>query len=289
MISRHRRQQNPAPAQPESPPQPQPPSCRRRRKPQNPWVMPWILQRDERGCYRTLLDELITTDIPGYRNFTRMEPVFFYLIEERITPHLRKSTTNFRKPLEVGLKLAVTLRHLSTGETYTSLQYHWRVGRTTICKFVPKVCKAILAEFQQEYLICPTESEDWRVIEQKFRNRWNVPHAVGTLDGKHIAIKKPKKSGSEYFNYKGYFSLVLLVLVDAEYKFLWVISDAQIFNRSKLRSRIENRTMGLPPPEPLGPGGARSTLLPAEGRCLCPYALADQATQQTTDQRGENS
>ena len=121
MISRHRRQQNPAPPQPEPPPQPQPPPHRRRGKPQNPWVMPWVLQR---GCYRTLLDELITTDIPGYRNFTRMEPAFFYLIEERIAPHLRKSTTNFRKPLvAVRLKLAVTLIHLSTRETYTSLQY----------------------------------------------------------------------------------------------------------------------------------------------------------------------
>ena len=173
-----------------------------------------------RGCYRTLLDELITTDIPGYRNFTRMEPAFFYLIEERITPHLRKSFTNFRKPLEVGLKLAVTLRHLSTGESYTSLQYHWRVGRSTICKFVPQVYKAILKEFQQEYLVCPTDPEDWKKIEERFRNRWNVPHAAGALDGKHIAIKKPKKSGSEYFNYKGYFSLVLFALVDADYKFL---------------------------------------------------------------------
>ena len=120
IISRHRRQQNPAPAQPVSPSSPPP---RRRRKPQNPWVMPWILQREERGCYRTLLNELITTDIPGYRNFTRMEPAFFYLIEENIThpPHLRKSITNFRKPLKVVLKLAVTLRHLSTGEAYASL------------------------------------------------------------------------------------------------------------------------------------------------------------------------
>ena len=73
MISKHRRQQNPAPAQPTSP---SPPPPRRRRKPQNPWVMPWILQREERGCYRALL-ELITIDIPGYRNFTRMEPAFF--------------------------------------------------------------------------------------------------------------------------------------------------------------------------------------------------------------------
>ena len=200
-----------------------------------------------------------------------MEPAFFYLIEERIThPHVKKSITNLRKPLEVGLKLAVILRHLSTGESYTSVQYQWRVGRMTICKFVPQVCKAILKEFQQEYLVCPTDPEDWKKIEGRFRNRWNVPHAVGALDGKHIAIKKPKKSGSEYFNYNGYFSLVLLALVDADYKFLWVnagasgsSSDAHIFSRSKLTRKIENGTLGLPPPEPLGPGGARCTLLPA--------------------------
>ena len=158
--------------------------------------MPWLLQREERGCYRTLLDELITNDIPGYRNFTRMEPASFDLIEERITPHLRKSISNFRKPLKVGLKLAVTLGHLSTGESYTSLQYQWRVVRTTICKFVTQVCKAILKEFHHEYLMCPTDPEDWKKIKERFRNRWNVPHAVGALDGKHIGKKKPKKSGS---------------------------------------------------------------------------------------------
>ena len=109
--------------------------------------------------------------------------------------------------------------------------------------------------------MCPTDPEDWKKIKERFRNRWNVP-LVGALDGKHIAIKKPKKSGSEYFNYKGYFSLVLLALVDADYKFLWVnagasgsSSDAKILNCSKLKRRIENGTLGLPPPEPLGPGG----------------------------------
>ena len=51
IISRHRRQQNQANPQPASPPPP-----RRRRKPLNTWVMPWILQRKDRGCYRTLLD-----------------------------------------------------------------------------------------------------------------------------------------------------------------------------------------------------------------------------------------
>ena len=108
--------------------------------------------------------------------------------------------------------------------------------------------------------MCPTDPEDWKKIEERFRNRWNVPHAVSALDGKHIAIKKPKKSDSEYFNYKGYCSLVLLSLVDANYKFLqvnagvnWSSSDAQILNHSKLKRRTENVTLGLPPPEPLGP------------------------------------
>ena len=129
---------------------------------------------------------------------------------------------------------------------------------TIISKVVPKVCKAILEEFQDEYLTCPTDPDEWRREEEKFRNRWNVPHAVGALDGKHIAMKKPKMSGNEYFNYKGYFSLILLALVDAEYKFLSVdvgssgsSCDAQIFNCSKLQQKTENGTLGLSPTEPL--------------------------------------
>ena len=42
----------------------------------------------------------------------------------------------------------------------------------------------------------------------------------GQSPAQDVVIKKPKKSGSEFFNYKGYFSLVLLSLVDADYKFL---------------------------------------------------------------------
>ena len=154
-----------------------------------------------------------------------MPPAFFDLIKECIHHHIKKSVTNFRKPLEVGLKLAITLRHLVTGETYTSLQYHWLVGHTTICKFIPQACQAILAEFQEEYLSCPNSPEEWKRME-KFRTRWNVPHAVWAIDWKHIVMKKMKKSGRDYYNYKGFFSLVFLALVDAEYRFLWIDSGS---------------------------------------------------------------
>ena len=42
------------------------------------------------------------------------------------------------------------------------------------------------------------------------------------LDGKHMRIKKPPKSGSLYHNYKSFFSVILMALVDAEYRFRWV-------------------------------------------------------------------
>ena len=142
---------------------------RRRRKPPNPWVMLWILQREERGCYRTLLADLTQTDLLGYQNFLRMPPAFFYLIEEHINHRIKKSVTNFKKPIEVELKLAIMMRHLATGETYTSLWYHWLVGQTAISKFVPQVCRAIL-EFQEEYLSCLTDPEDWKKVE-KLRTR----------------------------------------------------------------------------------------------------------------------
>ena len=242
-------------------PQPQP-SPRKRRKPPNPWVMPWIPQRQEKGCYNNLLADLIHTDITEYQNFVRMSSAFFDVIEESIHHHIKKSVTNFRKSLEVGLQLAITLRHLATGETHTSLQYPWLVGHTTICKFVPHMCQATLVKFQDEYLYCPTSPQEWKIVEKKFRTRWNAPHAVGAIDRKHIAMKKQKKSDSDYYNPKAFLSLVLLALVDAEYRFLWIdcgssgsCSDAQIFNRSKLMEMIEDDTLGLPAPEALGEGG----------------------------------
>lgn len=62
--------------------------------------------------------------------------------------------------------------------------------------------------------------ENFRKNADKFSFRWNYPHAVAAIDGKHVRIKCPSNSGSLYFNYKEYFSVVLLALVDSDCKFV---------------------------------------------------------------------
>ena len=131
-------------------------------------------------------------------------------------------------------------------------------------------------------------------MEEKFRIRGNVPHALEALDGKHIAMKKPKKSGSEYYNYKGFFSLVLS-LVDAEYRFLWVdvglsgcSLDELIFNHCNLREKIKDGTLGLPPPELLQEGGPDLLyfLLVDDAFALMPWMVKPYSRRQLT--REEN-
>lgn len=58
-----------------------------------------------------------------------------------------------------------------------------------------------------------------RMISNKYMSLWNFPNCVGAIDGKHVTIKAPKNSGSSFLNYKEFYSVVMLAIVDAENKF----------------------------------------------------------------------
>ena len=110
----------------------------------------------------------------------------FGKILHRVGPRIQKSDTNFRKALEPGMKLAMTILHLAS-----TLQYNFRVSRITTTKINPEVCQTIAKEFKEELIPCPTTEAEWRPISEEFLRKWNVPHACGALDGKHMAVKHP--------------------------------------------------------------------------------------------------
>lgn len=91
-----------------------------------------------------------------------------------------------------------------------------------------------------------------------FEDSWNFPHCLGAIDGKHVVLQSPIKSGSEFINYKSQFSIVLFALVDANYNFLFAdigcqgrISDSGVFNDTELYRKMQNKALGLPTPTEL--------------------------------------
>ena len=159
----------------------------------------------------------------------------------------------YRRPLEPGLKIAITLRFLATGDSFQSMEFNWRAEHNTIGMFVPEVCDAIVEEYAQEVFCTPTTTDGWLEIAQGFQDKWNFPHVCGAIDGKHVAIRKPKHSGSIYYKYKGFFSTVILVLCDANYKSIWAYggspgsqSEGGIYNDSPMFQGIQDENHKAP-------------------------------------------
>ena len=149
---------------------------------------PWLTrtQLEEEGHYSRPMPRLHLDDPMAYGNFIQMPPELYQELEQRITAEFQRDRTLMRDPVSPGVKLAVTLRHLATGESYTTLQYAFRVASPTMEKFVPEVCDTITRAYQDQVMQCPTLPEDWLLVESVFRRRRNFPHA---LDGKPIPIR----------------------------------------------------------------------------------------------------
>lgn len=119
-------------------------------------------------------------------------------------------------------------------------------------KIVSETSCIIWETLSPEFMPRPTR-EMLLYSARKFENVWNFPNCVAAIDGKHITIQAPAGSGSLYFNYKKTYSIVLLALVDADYRFLAVDvgaygknSDGGIFRDSSIGKSLRNNTFGMP-------------------------------------------
>ena len=192
------------------------------RKKRSCQTRPWLQRRALYGQYENLLQELKREDIKGFKIFQRLTPEVWNKLYELVAPLIERRVTSMRDPISAGLRLAITLRYLASGDNYQSSMFGFRVTANTICGIIPDTCHAICEVLREKYFTCPTTPEEWRQVAKGFWEKLNFPLCIGALDGKHVAIKKPARSGSDYFNYKGFTSIVMMALVDSDYKFMWV-------------------------------------------------------------------
>ncbi|XP_046409143.1 putative nuclease HARBI1 [Ischnura elegans] len=226
----------------------------RRRNRRRLWSREWLSRRYAAGSMSLLYRELETEDPESFTNFLRMDNNNFRELLELVSPLISKRDTILRECISAKHRLAVTLRFLATGESYKSLQYSTRIAHNTISLFVPQVCRAIYEVLKENFLKMPRSVDEWEEIAREFQEKWNFPNCIGALDGKHIHFRSSRADGSFYFNYKGSHSIVLLALVDARYKCLYIdvgvngrVSDGGVFRESTLAEALRQNSLHIPP------------------------------------------
>lgn len=175
--------------------------------------------REAEGIYRLFITKYLLTEDDKFMKYLRVTPYLFSRILDNIRFLITTVPTNgVSNPISPQQKLCVALRFLATGESLTSLSFSFRISQPSITKILKEVFQAIKDTMLTEIPI-PTK-EQFVSIAEDFGRIWNFPNAIGCLDGKHVRIRCPNNTGSVYYNYKDFFSIILLALVDAKYKFI---------------------------------------------------------------------
>ncbi|CAM4682527.1 unnamed protein product [Leuciscus chuanchicus] len=95
----------------------------------------------------------------------------------------------------------------------------------TLLSFLTTVLK-------DDFLKTPKSEDEWRAIAKNFVEKWQFPHCLGALDGKHIYIQPTAHSRST---------------VGTQGR----VSDAGLFATSDLRKALDKGLLNVPPPEEL--------------------------------------
>lgn len=108
----------------------------------------------------------------------------------------------------------------------------------------------------------PKSETEWKVIANGFNDKRNFPNCLGAVDGKHVAIKKPPHTGSLYYNYKKFCSIVLMAVVNSNYEFIMAdagingrISDGGVLGYTAFGKALSDKIPKIPEPATLPNSG----------------------------------
>lgn len=96
-----------------------------------------------------LLQDLEAEKSEKFKNFCRMSLTDFQALLKLIEPKIMKQDTNYRTAISARERLALTLRFLATGDSYSSLMYLFKISKASISRIIPEVCDAIVEALRQ--------------------------------------------------------------------------------------------------------------------------------------------
>ncbi|XP_073442047.1 uncharacterized protein [Dendrobates tinctorius] len=254
-----------------------------RKRTRRMWVHPIVAEHTGKGHFRVLYQDLRRYH-KKFVSFCRLTIPAFDRLLSIMGEDLTYVDTVMRKSISAEERLLITLQFLATGESYTSLHLQFRVGKSTISQIVRCTCNVIWQKLQPMVMPSPTE-ETWLQVAAGFQSVANFPNCISAVYGKHVRVQKPPLSGSRFLNYTKYFSVVLMAVADAHYKFVAIdvgaygsTGDSRVLRTSQIGQQILQDGGTLPAPRPL-PGSTHPVpfvmvsdeAFPLMITLLCPY------------------
>ena len=201
----------------------------------------------------TLLVSLISDDVK-FKESTRMTRQQFDELVETLRPSMEHQRTRIDN-VDVETQVLTSIYHMAHGSSLRSLVPVFRISHASLHRFYVKTIDAIIKHVAPVHLKFPTTQQEWQSIADRFYERWQWPNCVGAIDGKHVRIEDHPGAGSLNFNYKQYHSLLLIAMVDADYRLVMVdigangrAGDARVWNTMRFNEMWAINRFPIPPP-----------------------------------------
>ncbi|KAJ4446017.1 hypothetical protein ANN_12703 [Periplaneta americana] len=139
-----------------------------------------------------------------FHNFCRISETDFEILLCKIGPKISEKDTDWREAIPIQERLALTLRYLATGDSYTSLMYLFKVSKRLITRIVPEVCTAIIedledfikfrhpvGEIELSAAFCYELQTSGKSRPQRIPTSFDLPTSDGSLPKANLTIGLP--------------------------------------------------------------------------------------------------
>ena len=167
--------------------------------------------------------------------------------------NLIEKNTITEEPISLEGRLAICLYRLARGDYYFTIAEMAGIGERTVGYIVNEVTTAIVECLWEDTVKkhMPKSEDEFRSKILDMEEAWQFPCCWSAVDGCHIPIKchpGELESCKEYHNFKNFFSVVLMGMVDSKYRFVWASCgypgnshDSVIFQSTDLWNQIKNQ------------------------------------------------
>ena len=140
-------------------------SCKATKKKRKYWVRKINAERQTKGEYHLLVEDLKLHDQNCFFRCFRMSPENFVMLLSWIGPKIKKVITKMPEPISVGQRFCDTLRYLATGDAYFTIAASYRMGPATVGRIVKETCAVIWNVLCDKGYVSPPSSEEaWKNV-----------------------------------------------------------------------------------------------------------------------------